>query len=343
MPRSIPPIPAGAAPDPADPVTRRGFVGQALAAAATLAFGAPARAQGFPTRPLRILVGNSAGSAADTVARAVGLRLAAAWGQSVLVENRLGAGGLLAAEAVAHAPADGYTLLLGQEGALAIAPALQQKLALDPQKDLAAVVGLGASDFVLVAHPRSGLRSVADLVAAARRQPGKLSYASAGNGSLHHLAGEALKAQAGIDLLHVPYKGGPLGLNDVLAGQVDLMFIAPAPSLPHIQAGRLVALASAGTARSTLLPGVATVAETLPGFRASTWYALFAPAGTPEPVVQKINREVGQALQAAELRDGLLAQGIVPLGGPSSQLAELLRGDAQRYAQLARQVRLELN
>jgi tripartite-type tricarboxylate transporter receptor subunit TctC len=297
----------------------------------------------YPDHAVRLIIGNSAGSAADTVARSVARRLSDLWGQPIVADNRTGAGGVIAADAVAKSQADGYTLLLGQEGALSILPALHQKMPLDPQKDLEAVVALAEADLVLVANPKNGFRSLSDLIAEARKHPGKLSYASAGNGSLHHLAFELLKNRAGIDLIHVPYKGGPLGLNDVVAGQVDVMFIAAAPAIGHIQAGKLTALATGGTQRHPMLPAVPTVAESYPGFRATTWYALFAPAGTPRAVIDRIARDATQALHAPELHDALLAQGITPLGGASTELAQLVRNDTIAFAELAKQVRLEIN
>ncbi len=226
---------------------------------------------------------------------------------------------------------------------MSILPALHQKMPLDPQKDLEAVVALAEADLVLVANPKNGFRNLSDLIAAARKQPGKYSYASAGNGSLHHLAFELLKNRAGIDMIHVPYKGGPLGLNDVVAGQVDAMFIAAAPAIGQIQAGKLTALATGGSQRNPMLPAVPTLAETYLGFRATTWYALFAPAGTPRAVVEKIGRDATRLLRSPELRDVLLAQGITPLGGGSTELAQLVHNDTIAFAELARQVKLEIN
>jgi tripartite-type tricarboxylate transporter receptor subunit TctC len=294
----------------------------------------------FPSKPVRIIVGNSAGSGADIAVRTVARRLQEVWKQTVVVENRGGAGGLVAAEAVARSDPDGYTLSLAQEGAITIAPALQGKLSFDPQKDLAPVVLLAETDYVLVAHPKTGFRTVADLVQAARKQPGAYSYASAGVGSLHHLSFELLKGEGNFFFVHIPYRGGPLGLADVISGQVHAMFIAISPALGHIQAGRLNALAVGGAKPSPLLPGVPTLSDAYPGSRVTTWFSLFAPARTPAPLIEKINKDANDALRHPEVAETLVKQGIIPVGGSAGDLADLVRRDAAKYASLATRVKL---
>lgn len=293
-------------------------------------------AQSYPDRPVHLIVHNTPGSAPDVLARFVGHRLTETWGQSVVVENRTGAAGVLAADALAKAPPDGYKLLVGGDGPITILPNLQKNLPYDARRDLLPVVPLGQIDFVLVAHPKSGLHSVGDFVRAAKAQPGRLNYASAGNGSALQFAMELLKQRAGVFATHIPYRGGPLGLQDVIAGQVDLMFIAIGPALPHIRSGRLVALATSGEQRNALLPDVPTVAETYPGFRAGTWFGLFAPAGTPQTVLDPLAAEVNRILRSPGARQELAAQGIEAASLSQQAFARQVSTEYTRYAQIVK-------
>jgi len=295
-----------------------------------------AQAEPYPTKAVRVLVPNTAGSAADVIARLVGHRLADNWKQAVVVENRAGAGGIVAADAVAKSAADGQTLLLGADGPITILPSMAASLPYDPKRDLVPIVSLGETDFVLVAYPKAGFRTLQDFIRAAKANPGKYNYASAGNGSPQHFGAELLKQTAGIYLTHIPYRGGPLGMADVVAGQVDLMFIAVGPALAHIQSGRLVALATGGESRHPLLPNVPTVAESFPGFRAGTWFGLFAPAGTPPAVVAEISAEAGRILADSGLRGELAAQGIRATGYPAGRFQELVGIETRKYAALAK-------
>jgi len=301
-----------------------------------------ARASAAPTQTVRFIVGNGPGSAADTVARQVAQRLEAQWKQAVVVENRPAASGTVAATQVAQAKPDGLTFLVGQEGALAIAPALKQKLGYDAQKDLQPVVALADADFVMVSHPSTGFTRLDELLAEARKHPGQRTYASSGIGSTHHLAMELLKSQAKIFMLHIPYNGGPAGMGGVLANQVDCTYIAIGPALGLIRSGKLNALAVTGPESSPLLPGVLPVAQSLPGYRSGTWYALFAPKGTPAEVVTMVNETTNAVLRQPELRASLMAQGIRPAGGSSSALATTLQKDTLKYTQLARRLNIEL-
>lgn len=301
---------------------------------------AQSTAAAFPARPVRVLVPNTPGSSADVIARYVGQRLAEGWKQPVTVENRAGAGGIVAADAVSKAAPDGQTLLLGADGPITILPSLQAGLPYDPQRDLVPVAALGETDFVLVANPKTGLRTLQDFVQAARRQPGRYNYASAGNGSPQQFGMEMLKQNAGIYVTHIPYRGGPLGMADVVAGQVDVMFIAVGPALPHIKAGRLVALASGGAQRHALLPEVPTVAETYRGFRAGTWFGLFAPAGTPQPVVEAIAAATQRVLATPAAQADLAAQGIHATGYASAKFQGLVRAESLKYAALVKSVGL---
>lgn len=310
------------------------FLSLCLLASAALA--PVAHADSYPTKPIRVVVHNTPGSALDIVARRVGARLADQWGQPVVVDNRAGAGGVIAADAVAKAAPDGYTLLAGADGPITILPTLAASLPYDPRRDLVPVVSLGETDFLLVAHPKTGFKTVADFVRAAKTRPGQYNYASAGNGSPQHFAAELLKQQAGIYVTHIPYRGGPVGLADVVAGQVDVMFIAVGPALAHVQAGRLVALASGGEARHPLLPTVPTLSETYPGLRAGTWFGLFAPAATPPAVLEALGAEVAKALAEPRVRSDLAAQGIRATGYPQGRFTAFVSQESGKYATLVK-------
>lgn len=295
-----------------------------------------ALADSYPAKPIRLVVHNTPGSALDIVARRVGSRLAEHLGQAVVVDNRAGAGGVIAVDAVAKAAPDGYTLLAGADGPITILPTLSAGLPYDPRRDLVPVVSLGETDFVLVANPRTGFKTLADFVRAAKARPGQYNYASAGNGSPQHFAAELLKQQTGIYVTHIPYRGGPVGLADVVAGQVDVMFIAVGPALAHVQAGRLVALATGGEARHPLLPGVPTLDETYPGLRAGTWFGLFAPAATPPAVLEAMGAEVARVLAEPRVRSDLAAQGIRTTGYPQGRFTAFVSQESRKYAALVK-------
>ena len=290
----------------------------------------------FPARPVRLLVHNNPGSTPDVIARLVGKRLSDSWKQPVVIENQAGAAGVVATTAVVKAPADGHTLLIAADGPITILPAVSTSLPYDPKRDLAPVTSLGEIDFVLVANPQTGFKSLADLVQGARQNPGRINYASAGNGSPQHLGVELLKQEAGINLTHVPYNGGQAGMTGVIAGNVQLMLIATAPSLAQIKAGRLVALAQTGQRRDPLLPDVPTVAETYKGFQSGTWFGLFAPAATPRPLQEQIGADVAQALADPALRGQFAEQGVRVTGAPAARFREVLDGEARKYASLVK-------
>lgn len=309
----------------------------ALALVSAVAAAPAANAQTYPARPVHITVANTPGSSPDVLARYLSVRLAEQWKQPVVVDNRAGAAGVLAADLLAKAPADGYSLLVGADGPITILPNLAQNaLPYNAQKDLVPVVSLGQIDFVLVANPKTGFRTVADFVKAARAQPGRYNFASAGNGSPQQLSMELLKQKTGIYATHIPYRGGPLGMQDVIAGQVDVMFIAVGPALPHIRSGRLVALGTSGEKRHALLPEVPTVAETYAGYRSGTWFGLFAPAGTPQAVIDTVAADAGRLVQAPAARAELAAQGIEATGFPQQQFQRLVTAEYARYAQIVK-------
>ena len=287
----------------------------------------------YPTHPVTLVVPYPPGGSADVLARAVGQKLGERLGQTVVVENKAGAATAIGAKAVARAPADGYTLLMGTVSSQAINPAMN-KVGYDPVADFVPVAPLASIPFVFVANPSVPVSSVADVIALARSKPGELAYASAGPGTSNHLAGELFAGQAGIKLLHVPYKGSAPALNDVLAGHVPLMFDLQATALPHIQGGKLKPLAVTGTQRSSLLPNVPTMAEAgLPGYDVSAWFGLFAPAGLPRPILDRLATEVATIFRSADMRKQMQDLGAEPdYAGPDAYAA-FVKAEAGKWAQ----------
>ncbi|MFD2754812.1 Bug family tripartite tricarboxylate transporter substrate binding protein [Comamonas terrae] len=314
----------------------------ALLAATCVQGAAMAQQPEFPVRPVKLVVANGAGSVPDLLARQVGSLVSREWKQAVVVENKGAAGGVAAVDAVVRAPADGHTLLVGGDSAITIMPNVQRNLPYDVRNDLVPVTKLGQSDFVLVANPRKGYRTLKEFVAFAKAHPGQVNYASSGTGGAQHLAMEQFKQRAGFFATHIPYRGGPQGLQDVLAGQVDVMLVAVAPALTQIQSGKLTALAVSGLQRHPLLPQVQTLAETYKGFEAGAWFGLFAPKGTPAAVVQAVARDTDRALKEPELRQALLQQGITPVGEGQQVFARQIRSDDVRVAQLVRAIGLSV-
>ncbi|MGJ7530077.1 tripartite tricarboxylate transporter substrate binding protein [Variovorax sp. GB1P17] len=292
----------------------------------------PALAEGYPERPVTIVVPYPAGGSADILARTVGQKLSVQLDQPVIVENRAGAGTAIGARFVAEAKPDGYTLLLGTVSSQAINPAMS-KVGYDPVKDFVPVSALASIPFVLVANPGVAYASVGDLIAAARQGPGSIGYASAGPGTSNHLAGEMLASAAKIRLLHVPYKGSAPALADVLAGHVPLMFDLQTTSLPNIATRKLKALAVTSSQRSPLLPGVPTVAESgLPGFEVSAWFGVFAPAKVPAPVVKKLSAAMARVLEDPVLAQRLRDLGAEPDARNAAQFSAYVAEEAGKYA-----------
>ena len=303
-------------------------------ALAVLSISASVHAQAYPSKPIRIIVPFAQGGAADLLTRMVGQRLQEAWGQPVVVENRTGANGNIGMEAVAKSAPDGYTLVQAPNGNIVVNPNLFQKLPY-AQKDFAPVSQIAKVENVLVVNPGVAANSVAELLALAKAQPGKISFASPGVGSQAHLAGEFLRLRGSVDLLHVAYKGVGPALNDVLGGQVSMMFAAIPSAQAHVKAGKLKALGVASLQRSSALPDVPTVAEqNLPGFEAVSWYSILAPAGTPREVIERINGEIARMLAQPETREKLAGIGASPIGGTPEQPAEVIRNESALYADL---------
>jgi tripartite-type tricarboxylate transporter receptor subunit TctC len=300
------------------------------------AFSASAFAQSFPSRPVRMVVPFAAGGAVDTVARALGQKLSEAWKQPVLVDNRPGAGGNIAAEAVAKVPADGYTLLITTQG-FAISPSLYKKLPFDATRDFAPVTQVTSSFLVLVCSPQLPAQSIRELIALAKSKPGAINYGSTGTGAPPHLLGELLKSSAGVDLLHVPYKGDAPLTQALLAGEVQVAFMPLAGVLPHIKSGRLRALGVSGKARATTMPEVPTFVEAGLPFEFTGWLGIFAPAGTPRDTALQLQRDIARAIVAPDLLERWPAWGYEPVGNSPGDFAAKLASDLAMYAKVIRE------
>jgi tripartite-type tricarboxylate transporter receptor subunit TctC len=311
----------------------------ALAAAACV----PARAaERYPLRPITLIVPFSPGGGNDTVARLVAQTLAGPLGQPIVVENKPGAGGAVGAELAARAPADGYTLFLGGVGSHALNPAVNRKLRYDSVKDFAPVAWLASAPLLLAVHPSLPVESVAQLIEHARKNPGRLNFASNGNASSSQLAAVVFNAMAGTEMVHVPYKGLSPATVDLLAGRVQLMFSSSVAILPHVQAGKLRVLGVTSRRRMPALPEVPTIAEAgLPGYEAGSWYGVLAPAGTPPAVIERLNAEINTALRHADVRARLLQEGAEPEGGPPQAFAHHIQAELERMSRFARQIQLE--
>jgi tripartite-type tricarboxylate transporter receptor subunit TctC len=297
---------------------------------------ASAQAQTFPSRPIKVIVPFSAASATDAIAREVASRMSANWGQPVVVDNKPGASGILAAVAAAKSPADGYTLFFTSNTTQAANPSLFLNLPYDPLKDFAPVAAMATAANLLVVNPALGVSNVKELIQLAKSQPGKLSFAY--GSSLSRVNGEMLRSMAGIDIVGVAYKSNPQGVTDLLGGHVQMMFADTVTALPHVKSGKLKALAIGSGQRSTLLPDTPTVAEAgVPGYELSGWLAVFVPAGTPDSVVDKLHAEVNRILALPEMRERLLQLGLDPLVRTSAQLGELLRSEIPKWARITKE------
>jgi tripartite-type tricarboxylate transporter receptor subunit TctC len=299
---------------------------------------APAVAQQYPVRPVRLVLGFAPGGASDTMARVVAIRLSENLGQPVVIDNRAGAGGNIAAEIVAHSAPDGYTMLLGNNGILAVNVSLYPKLGFDPVKDFAPVVLIASQPNILVVHPAVTAGSVKDLVALAKSKPGQLNYASPGNGTTGHLAAELFKRMVGVEYTIIPFKGGGPAALAMLSGECQFTFATALSVQPHIKAGKLRALAVTTAKRSASFPGLPTVAEAgVPGFDAITWHGIVVPAGTPKPVIARLNGEFNKLLQAADMRERLMVLGSDIIGGEPKQLTDYMRVEIPRWAKVIKE------
>lgn len=305
-------------------------------------YAGDALAQGYPTKPIRIVVPFPAGGAVDTVARTIGQKLTEAWKQQMVVENRAGAGGNIGTDVVAKAPPDGYTILITTAGH-AISPSLYKKLPYDSVKDFAPVTQLTSSFLIMVANPSVPATSVKELIALAKSKPGSVNYGSTGLGAPPHLVMELMKMMAGIDLVHIPYKGdAPLNAA-LLSGEVQVAFVPLVGVLPHIKAGKLRALAVTSGKRSPTIPEVPTMAEAgVSGFELTGWLGMFAPAGTPRDIITKLQGEVAKILYMPDVKDRLPNWGYEPVGGTPEEFAATLKADIAKYAGVIKEARIPL-
>jgi tripartite-type tricarboxylate transporter receptor subunit TctC len=307
-----------------------------LACLLLLAAALPAWADDYPSKPIRFIVPFPAGGGNDAMARLVGQKLSERLGKQVVIDNRGGAGGGIGMEAAARSAPDGYTLLLGHSGTLAINPALYRKLPYDPVADFTPVGLVASVPLLLLAHPSLPANSVVELIALAKQQPGKIDFASSGNGTGAHLAGELFKSMAGVDLVHVPYKGSAPALNDLLGGHVRLSFSVIPPALPHVKAGSLKALAVTGSRRSPTTPETPTIAETVPGYETVLSYGVLAPAGTPGEIVTRLNRTITEIVGTEEVKERLLADGADPMTGTPEEFGAAIRAEIAKWAKVVK-------
>ena len=307
-----------------------------LIATITFTLSALALAQTYPTRQVRIVVPFPPGGTSDILARTIGARLSAPLGQPVVIENRPGAGGNIAADHVAKSAPDGYTLIMGTSS-LAISQSLYKKLTYDLVQDFAPITQAVNYTNLLVVHPSAGVKSVDELLKLARAKPGSLSYGTAGNGTPPHMTGELFKAYTNVNIVHIPYKGGAPAIADLIAGQIPMMFDNVPPLLPHVRAGKIQALAVTSLARIAVLPDVPTLHELgLKDFDAVGWNGLLAPAGTPREIVARLNTEVVRVLRIPEVRDQLTSQGADIVGNSPEEFAAWIRAEVKKWAEVVK-------
>jgi tripartite-type tricarboxylate transporter receptor subunit TctC len=310
---------------------------RAILFAAALVLSGSADAQTYPAKPIRFIAPFAAGGALDTLTRTIASRMPESWGQPVLVENRTGAGGNIGADIVAKAPPDGYTLVMGTIATHAINVSLYSPMPYDAVKDFAPVTIAATINNSLSVHPSVATRNVAELIQYAKANPGRLTFGSAGSGTSQHLAGELFKTMTGVDMVHVPYKGGAPAMVDLLAGQISMTFGDIPTALPHIRSGRLRSIAVTAARRSPLLPDVPTIAEQgLPGFDVSAWFGVFTTAGTPRPVVSQLNAEIARILRLPDVREKLLAVGMEPVTNSPDEFAAFVQSEIAKWARVVK-------
>lgn len=326
---------------------RAGFLRRiAVIAAATTAWltAWPATAQvssAWPSRPVRMLIAFPPGGAIDIVGRIMAPRLSENIGQPVIVENRAGAGGIVGTELAAKAAPDGHTLFLATLGNLSVNPLLFPKLPFDVSRDFAPVTLVVSTTFMLYVNPALPVKTVGDVIALAKSRPGGINFSSSGNGGAPHLAGELFNAMTGVKMVHVPYKGSSASVTDVIGGQVQLTFESLAIGLPYVKAGKLRAVAALGAKRTTQLPEVPAVAETLPGYDVTNWFGMVVPAATPRDTVNRIHTEIVKVLRIPEVRDGLSAQGTEPVGNSPEEFGAYMKSEAVKWARVIKEANIK--
>ncbi len=309
-----------------------------------LAMGPAAAQQDYPNKPIRLIVPFTPGGVTDTGARVVADKLGARLGQSVVVDNRPGASGNIGTQMVATAAPDGYTLLLGFDGTLVINPHVYAKVPFDTLKDFAPVSKIGDAVLIIVVHPSVPAKTLSELVAYSKTNPGGVSYGSAGTGSTPHLAGELLKARTGANFVHVPYKGGGQSMTDLVGGSLPMLYTAVAGAYPFVQKGQIRPIAVSSAQRLTSLPEVPTVAESgVPGFESSSWIGILAPAKTPQPIVERLQRELHAVVQSPEVRERLASLGISALGNTPAEFGQQIRADLAKYDQIVKAAKVRVD
>jgi tripartite-type tricarboxylate transporter receptor subunit TctC len=306
------------------------------AALAALALSLPVQAQ-YPGKPLRFVVPFAAGGTSDILARAIGPKLTEAWGQPVIVENRTGANGNVGAEFVAKSAPDGYTMLLSDVAALAINPSVYPEMPFDPARDFSPIVMVSYSPHVLAVHPSLPVKDVKELIAYARANPGKLNFANSGTGGAPHLAGVEFAARTGVQWTYIPYKGGSAAVQDVIAGNANVLFNGMLATYPSVKSGRLRGLAVSSAKRVASAPELPTIAETLPGFETGSWQGLLAAAGTPREIVAKLNAELVRILNTSEMKEFLAKQGTEVRSGPPEALGQFIASEKARWAKVVKE------
>lgn len=321
-----------------------GWARTLLAATVAVCFAASAQAQNYPSKPITLIVPFPAGSTTDLVGRILQDELAKAVGQTVVIDNRGGAGGSVGTEAVARSAPDGYTLLMGTIGTHSINPAVYAKINYDPIKDFEPVIQFGTAPNVLVVHPSLPIKSVADLIAYIKANPGKVNYGSSGNGTSNHLSGAMFVARNGLNATHVPYKGGAQAITDLLRGEIQFMFYHYLPLLGHIQDGKLRAIANTNATRIDALPDVPVMKEAgMDDFVVSAWFGVWAPANTPKDVVTKLNENILKIINSPQVKKNLLTQGIDPVAGSPDDLRKLNESELARWAKAVQQAGAKLS
>jgi tripartite-type tricarboxylate transporter receptor subunit TctC len=314
---------------------RRTFLHLAAGAAVLPAFSRSAGAQSYPARPVRVIVGFPPGGAYDTIARPMGQWLSERLGQPFIIENRPGAGSNLATDAVARAPSDGYTLLMiGPTQVMNIS--LYERLNFDFFRDIVPVGGVTLTSLVMVVNPSVPAQTAAEFIAYAKANPGKINMASSGNGTLNHIAGELLKMMTGINMVHVPYRGGAPAMTDLIGGQVQMLLATMASSIEYVRAGKVRALAVTTRKSSDALPNIPPLTETVPGFETNDWYGIGTTKGTPSDVIDKLNKEIGEALVDPKVKDRLAVIGGVPMPTTPAEFGKLMANDAEKWSKVIR-------
>ena len=301
-------------------------------------------AQNYPSKPIRFYTPYPPGGTTDILARIIGAKLHEAWGQPVIIEAKPGAGGNIGTDFVAKSPADGYTILMGASGPLAINASLFSKLPYDPAKDLAPVVLSASVPLVLVTHPSLPVKTVREFIALMKARPGQFNYASAGPGSPQHLTAEMFKFMANVEMTHIPYKGSGPAIVDLIGGQIPFAFESMIPILPHVRSEKLRGLAVTSTTRSPVLPQISTVAESgVPGFESIAWYGVVAPAGTPKEIVAKLNAEIVRIANLPDIKKQLMEMGSPPVAGTPDQFGALIRSEIPKWGRVVKQAKVSLD